>query len=60
MSNVGRKKAITVILIFIFSTILASCTNTGLSFLDDVYDTICCFSPAMILTLGIVALSFHK
>lgn len=60
MSNAGRKKAVTVFFVFFFSTILASCSNTGLSFLDDVYDTFCCFSPAMVLTLGIFALSFHK
>ncbi|MFO8035106.1 MAG: hypothetical protein R6U57_00550 [Anaerolineales bacterium] len=43
------KKAVTLIILFILPIMLTSCTNTGMRFFDTIYDTFCCFSPAMIL-----------
>jgi len=55
------KKVILLGTIFLgISYLLMGCSNTGLGFLDDVYDTLCCFSPAVFLPAGCVLLFASK
>jgi len=58
-----KKHWITALLGFILlwtSFLLMGCSNTGLGFLDDVYDTLCCFSPAVILPAGCLVIYAAK
>lgn len=42
------------------AAILAGCTNPGISFLEDVNQTACCFSPALVLAPGALALLIFR
>lgn len=35
------------------SLLLSGCMNSGTRFMNDVFDTLCCFSPAIILPMGL-------
>jgi len=55
MKNQITKKLLLLMILFSLSALSAGCGNTGLQFLDDVTDTVCCFSPALIAPVGLLA-----